>query len=698
MQSAIKAKLIELGSGSSTGYIDDELPDYVMIMVANKRSKVQMMDDLSLFLGKNTEGFVTWLHQVLEKLQQVTLPSNGRFIFFENYVSLSLHKICPILILIFSSVALSKTKRKTSESNDKQKDKKKKKVKLDSKSKTPDRSTTPPPPILNTPAASITDVFADHLIQRAKKSLIEVASVSVKTKNEQEDLGADLQKKTVNDFDIPTISEIAKNAVGEVNRRKEITELAELQRQIDEAKKQLRHMASEDSADDDDDFINLKADGDELDDNSDSAGEKTKKPKKATESSLNSVSDKDKTKRVPITFKDDSRRERNENDHDRNENVRDRNEFPRGRNELPRDRKDNSRDRNAISRDRKENSRDRNDRSRDRNANSRDRNENSRDRNESTRDRIDNARDRYESNRDRNENFRGRRSVEKRPEEKRSEEKEKRSVLERLGTRSTNASNASFPRRNDQQMYVPLYRRNDSGRIDDREKDRSRDKTRENIPRDSRDLRERVRERERDRSDRLSERDRKREKDYDRGRGVEPQQEKPVISSVARVSLQSRVIVAPPKPEYNDDEIEVPINSVVKVQPRPITQQRNQACKNLLLRAMAEAQKSIASVKPPPQAKPSIKDRLSAGLYTKSFRENRLKDKLPKPNFVVQVANGNSQIISDDEANQVIETNDVDEIDEVDEEEYFPIAAHSDTLEYEYIPQSLDEASEDEIT
>lgn len=70
----MKAKLIELGTGSSTGYIDDELPDYVMIMVANKRSKKQMREDLNLFLGENTEIFVNWLHQVLEKLQEVSLP------------------------------------------------------------------------------------------------------------------------------------------------------------------------------------------------------------------------------------------------------------------------------------------------------------------------------------------------------------------------------------------------------------------------------------------------------------------------------------------------------------------------------------------------------------------------------------------------------------------------------------------------
>lgn len=48
-----------------------------MIMVANKRSKQQMIEDLNLFLGSNTDAFVNWLHQVLEKLQEVTLSTNS---------------------------------------------------------------------------------------------------------------------------------------------------------------------------------------------------------------------------------------------------------------------------------------------------------------------------------------------------------------------------------------------------------------------------------------------------------------------------------------------------------------------------------------------------------------------------------------------------------------------------------------------
>ena len=41
-------------------FLDDELPDYIMVMVANKKTKEQMTDDLNLFLGNNTEKFTSW--------------------------------------------------------------------------------------------------------------------------------------------------------------------------------------------------------------------------------------------------------------------------------------------------------------------------------------------------------------------------------------------------------------------------------------------------------------------------------------------------------------------------------------------------------------------------------------------------------------------------------------------------------------
>merc|ERR1712013_448362 len=68
IRSAIKAKLIELEA-----YVDDELPDYIMVMVANNRTKSQMEEDLGLFLNNNTTAFTNWLHAVLEKLKKVTL-------------------------------------------------------------------------------------------------------------------------------------------------------------------------------------------------------------------------------------------------------------------------------------------------------------------------------------------------------------------------------------------------------------------------------------------------------------------------------------------------------------------------------------------------------------------------------------------------------------------------------------------------
>ncbi|XP_037541364.1 zinc finger CCCH domain-containing protein 14 isoform X2 [Nematolebias whitei] len=66
IRAAIKSKLQELGA-----YIDEELPDYIMVMVANKKTSLQMSEDLSLFLGNNTVKFTTWLHGVLEQLRSV---------------------------------------------------------------------------------------------------------------------------------------------------------------------------------------------------------------------------------------------------------------------------------------------------------------------------------------------------------------------------------------------------------------------------------------------------------------------------------------------------------------------------------------------------------------------------------------------------------------------------------------------------
>ena len=65
IQLAIKAKLIEINA-----YVDDELPDYIMIMIANRKPEEQMADALSLFLGDNSKDFTKWLYQLLNSLHK----------------------------------------------------------------------------------------------------------------------------------------------------------------------------------------------------------------------------------------------------------------------------------------------------------------------------------------------------------------------------------------------------------------------------------------------------------------------------------------------------------------------------------------------------------------------------------------------------------------------------------------------------
>uniref|UniRef100_A0A8C0KT58 Zinc finger CCCH domain-containing protein 14 n=1 Tax=Canis lupus dingo TaxID=286419 RepID=A0A8C0KT58_CANLU len=77
---------------ASLKLMNEELPDYIMVMVANKKSQDQMTEDLSLFLGNNTIRFTVWLHGVLDKLRSVTtdpssLKSSDTNIFDNNVSS-----------------------------------------------------------------------------------------------------------------------------------------------------------------------------------------------------------------------------------------------------------------------------------------------------------------------------------------------------------------------------------------------------------------------------------------------------------------------------------------------------------------------------------------------------------------------------------------------------------------------------------
>ncbi|KAJ8290469.1 hypothetical protein GJAV_G00013250 [Gymnothorax javanicus] len=68
MRTVIKGKLQELGP-----CVDEELTDYIMVLVANKKNAHQMAEDLSLFLGRNSVKFTLWLHGVLEKLSSLAV-------------------------------------------------------------------------------------------------------------------------------------------------------------------------------------------------------------------------------------------------------------------------------------------------------------------------------------------------------------------------------------------------------------------------------------------------------------------------------------------------------------------------------------------------------------------------------------------------------------------------------------------------
>jgi len=46
-----------------------------MVMIANKKTKDQMANDLNLFLGKNSLIFTDWIHGVLERLQSISQKS-----------------------------------------------------------------------------------------------------------------------------------------------------------------------------------------------------------------------------------------------------------------------------------------------------------------------------------------------------------------------------------------------------------------------------------------------------------------------------------------------------------------------------------------------------------------------------------------------------------------------------------------------
>lgn len=501
-------------------------------------------------------------------------------------------KLGPIISFFILTVQKSTNKRKTSESTSStgdKRDKKAKPKKRGTKDKTPDkspvRSTTPP--LQNAATTSITDVFAGHLMQKAKKIIEPPLSVKKAERN-----GAGT---TGDGFDIPTISEIAKKAVGAVVCRKEITELAELQKKIDQAKRQLRHMADESE---DEDFLNLGADKMDFDaELSNNSKELATGNKSKSSETVTSKAHEAKTHQK-ITFDERQPDQSPSKKGSVLNRLGTRGDTEPEKNEKP------ERNKNIISL--------------------------------SAHRRMEQAI--YVPAH--------RRTAEQSGISTRSNtEKQDRTVRERSPLRNSDSRRGST--------------RTDSRLPRDNQTRRSRDA---NEPRD---LREKVRQRDIEQRSSRSNRDTSREGNRN--------DEKTSVSN----RIGSRVIVAPPKPEYVEEEIEVPVNSVVKVKPRPLIPRSKQASKNLLLRAVAEAQKSTALAGKSAAREFKANEQNTKELYTKSFRS-----KLQKGNIVVEIA-------GEDE----IETIAVDENEiagEVDDEEYVPVKTETiDEDAFVYIPQAI---------
>jgi hypothetical protein len=58
--------------------LDEELPEYVMVMIGNNRSHAQMASELKVFLGSSTVDFTDWLQMKLAQLRSNTNESDSR--------------------------------------------------------------------------------------------------------------------------------------------------------------------------------------------------------------------------------------------------------------------------------------------------------------------------------------------------------------------------------------------------------------------------------------------------------------------------------------------------------------------------------------------------------------------------------------------------------------------------------------------
>ncbi|XP_045525564.1 zinc finger CCCH domain-containing protein 14 isoform X2 [Pieris brassicae] len=271
MRSAIKAKLTELGC-----YVDDELPDYVMVMVANKRTQMQMEDDLQLFLADNTELFVNWLHQVLKKLQEVTVAAPLK-IDKEKAKERSASKDRKSKEKKDKDKSkrsdfLKKSKKKEKEKLLHKKEKKLQKSKKEKRSKSHERIRPNIPPLLMNmekhSEPSITDVFAGQILKNHGVNLdnykddITIMETKAFIKDKRQILPiidpASILETDTNSTE-PQNSDSNSN---EVPRQSALKEMNEIEAKIQGLKQKLVEQL--DSMSDDEDFLNIRTEAEEL--------------------------------------------------------------------------------------------------------------------------------------------------------------------------------------------------------------------------------------------------------------------------------------------------------------------------------------------------------------------------------------------------------------------------------------------------
>ncbi|XP_045536803.1 zinc finger CCCH domain-containing protein 14 isoform X1 [Papilio machaon] len=265
MRSAIKAKLTELGC-----YVDDELPDYVMVMVANKRTRAQMDEDLQLFLGDNTELFVNWLHQVLKKLQEVQVTTPLKVVETEKVKERSKSKE--------RKPKEKKEKEKTKKSDGGKKAKKKEKEKTHKKkedkkvhkekkkSKRHELIRPNIPPLLmnmeKESEPSITDVFAGQILKNHGITLDhkqDVTQIDASVLKEKRPIVPIIDPASIPSQSEPTTEDAHKKASA---REEQIKEVHDIEAKISGLKKKLADQL--DTMSDDEDFLNIRTEAEEL--------------------------------------------------------------------------------------------------------------------------------------------------------------------------------------------------------------------------------------------------------------------------------------------------------------------------------------------------------------------------------------------------------------------------------------------------